>query len=141
MNRYALVLIVGSFTFFVTSVIANDVSTYRISKIIDGRLVTDEGLAISLYGLQFPDSAENPVEFKQAIDQLQALVLPGQVRLDASLFKEMGAEKNRYGDWHGKIVNNSGTWVQKELVEKGFVWWSGAAKYPKKIRAALVAAE
>ncbi|MEH6544885.1 MAG: thermonuclease family protein [Sneathiella sp.] len=141
MNKYALVLIASSFAFFITSVIANDVSPYKISKIIDGRLVTDEGLVISLYGLQFPDSAENPGEFKQAIDRLQALVLQGQVRLDASLFKEIGAEKNRYGDWHGKIVNHSGTWVQEELVEKGFVWWSGAAKYPKKLRAALVAAE
>ena len=141
MTSCGLIVILSSFAFLVTSVTANEISTYKISKIIDGCLLTEEGQAICLYGLQFPESAIHPVEFKQALDRLRGLVLPRKVKLDATPFEEVGAELNRYGDWHGKILNHSGIWVQQEMVEKGLVWWSGAANYPGQLRALLVLAE
>jgi len=141
MNNCGLIVIFSSFAFLVASVTANEISTYKISRIINGVLLTEEGQVISLHGLEFPDPAINHVESKQAFDRLRDLVLPNKVKLDTAPFREIGAEVNRYGDLHGKILDPSGKWVQQELVEKGLVWWSGAANYPTQLRASLVIAE
>lgn len=141
MNRYELIAIVCAHLYLVNPVSANDIAPYRISSITEGRLITEDGKIVSLYGLQFPDSVENPMEFERALDRLSSLVFGGLVTLDTSLFEEAGSEMDRYGDRHSKVLDPSGRWIQQELVEQGFVWWSGAAKYPKQLRRSLVAAE
>lgn len=141
MTSCGLIVILSLFAFLVASATAKEIATYKISKIVDGGLLTEEGQVISLYGLQFPDPAINPVESKRAFDRLRDLALPNKVKLDATLFREISADVNRYGDWHGKVMDPSGKWIQRELVEKGLVWWSGAANYPVQLRASLVLAE
>ncbi|USG60721.1 thermonuclease family protein [Sneathiella marina] len=141
MNKYGLVAVSSLTVWLATSVAANEVMTFRISSIIDGRLITEDGKAISLYGLQFPDPSENPAGAKQAADQLISRVLTKQVTLDLSLFEQTGSSVNRYGDYHGQVLDISGNWIQQDLIEKGFAWWSGAAKYPRQLRLSLIAAE
>lgn len=116
-------------------------SDFQVITLENTLLFTDNESTISLYGLQLPDVNTNSELARKSRQRLRNFVLKRPVHLETSHFLDADARFNRFGDIHGQLFSLSGVWIQKEMIETGLAFWSGAAGYPKHLREVLVNAE
>lgn len=115
--------------------------TLVVDRIEVDRIVTVNNAHVAFYGVRLVEEAQDPELYRDARSYLQRSFNPPSFKLDVQEFREAGVARNRYGDIHGKILLTDGTWLQEQLVARGFGVWSGAPGYPPALRQRLVQAE
>ncbi|MCF8467084.1 MAG: thermonuclease family protein [Sneathiella sp.] len=113
--------------------------TYVVTGISQSRILTDQEISVSLYGVRLADPKS---EFYQACQTYFRDFLFGRpITVEETSFPDNRSIPNRYGDLQAKIVTDKGKWLQEELIAAGFGWWDGATNYPTDLRMRLIAAE
>ena len=120
---------------------AADITDGYVLGISGNVIELDQGRTVSLYGLQLVEISQNEEIAAAGQKYLEQLLSDSPLILQTGLFDVQQNGRNRYGDWHGKLLTAQGDWVQKSVIEKGYGWWRGAANYPPSLARDLLRAE
>ncbi|WP_373084099.1 thermonuclease family protein [Sneathiella sp.] len=111
------------------------------AKNISNNFIIINGKAmVPLQGVRLVDRKFDAETFQASRRYLENELWGRHFTLEIGTAPDDPLAHNRYGDPLGKVIVD-GKWLQKELIDKGYGWWSGAADYPEAARKILVNSE